>query len=151
MGCRPMSEAMTDIAETHGEVGFAADAAHVAVAIAGAVYRDKHALIPGLIGQWTTAEITLTRYNRLVADDRSIGARTSETVKGIKLQLGHALGKLLTETGAVDGLKIDFRTRPDEAAILVSWRGCRGNMADGGLAIRVEPASLATRGRARTA
>jgi hypothetical protein len=122
--------------DTHGEVAFAADVAHVAVAIADVTYSGRHNLIPGLLGQWIEAEIALTRFNRRRADETA-DAREWAAMNTTKLQLGHAMHEMLTETGAVGGLKLDFHDDPNEAAVRISWNGCRGNMADGSLAITV--------------
>ncbi|TAN06830.1 MAG: hypothetical protein EPN36_03620 [Rhodanobacteraceae bacterium] len=122
--------------ETHGEVAFAADVSHVAVAIADVTYSGRHNLIPGLIGQWIEAEIALSRFNRRRAAETA-DAREWVAMDALKLQLGHAMSEMLTETGAVDGLKLDFHDDPNEAAVRISWNGCRGNMADGSLAIAV--------------
>lgn len=133
--------------DTHGEVAFASDTAHVAVAIADVTYSGRHNLIPGLVGQWIEAELALTRFNRLDADGKA-DADDAEQAEFVKLQLGNRLSEFLTDTGAVDGLRVDFRTDPDAAAIHVKWNGCRGNMADGSLAIPVVLTGRAPRRRA---
>lgn len=122
--------------DTHGEVAFAADVAHVAVALADVTYSGRHNLIPGLIGQWIEAEIALTRFNHRRADETADAGEWA-AMDTTKLQLGHAMSEMLTETGAVDGLKLDFRDDPNEAAVRISWNGCLGNMTDGSLAVDV--------------
>ena len=132
--------------DTHGEVAFATDVAQAAVAISGVTYRDRHHLIHGLIGHWIEAEIAISGFNRRRAEETA-GASEWDKVNTVKLQLGHAMSEVLTETGAVDGLKLDFHDDPNEAAVRISWNGCSGNMADGSLAIPVVLTGRASSGR----